>query len=100
MANLSKFAIETGNSIEELERYVTQFLNLQEKIVAYTNEQTEDTEKAFQTFVDSISEAEQSVSNLKESSKNVQKITVSMENLQNAVSHLNSAPHLILKYRT
>jgi methyl-accepting chemotaxis protein len=90
VANLSRFAIETGNSIEELERYVTNFLTLQEKMVGYTHERTEETEKAFQIFVDSIAEADQSVSELKESVKNVEKINHSMDRLQNSVSHLNS----------
>jgi methyl-accepting chemotaxis protein len=56
VANLSKFAIESGNSLGELERYVVQFLNLQEKIVAYSSAQTDDTEAAFEVFVQSISE--------------------------------------------
>lgn len=104
VAQLSKFAIETGNSIEELERYVTQFLSLQEKIIGYTREQTEDTEKAFQTFVGSISETEQTVSNLKESAHHIEKITNSMERLQNAVSPFNApayqtgAPRLGLSF--
>jgi methyl-accepting chemotaxis protein len=93
IANLSRFAIETGNSIEELERYVSQFLSLQEKIVHHTREQNSDTEKAFQTFTDSIAEAGETVSSLKESALKVKKIADSMERLQNSVSHLNASPY-------
>jgi hypothetical protein len=71
-----------------LERYVGQFLTLQEKIIGYTRESSEDTEKAFQVFVNSISESEQSLAGLKESVKNVEKVNSSMERLQNSVSHL------------
>lgn len=91
VANLSKFALESGDSIGELERYITQFLNLQEKIVAYTRAQTDDTEKAFQVFAESISETEESVAGLKESSQATQKITERMAKLQDAVSHFNTS---------
>lgn len=91
VANLSRFAIETGKSIEELERYVGQFLTLQENIISYTRHHTEETEQAFQTFVDSIPETENSVVTLKESTRNVEKISNSMESLQNAVSHFNTS---------
>ncbi len=93
VANLSKFAIETGNSIGELERYITQFLNLQEKIVTYTSAQTEDTENAYQVFAESISETERSIINLKESSYATQKITEKMTKLQDSVAHFAVPPH-------
>jgi len=81
-ANLSKFAIETGNSLSELERYVGQFLNLQTKLVSYSSEHSDETEKAFQIFVESIGETEETVKNLKESETNIAQLTTSMENLQ------------------
>jgi methyl-accepting chemotaxis protein len=93
ISELSKFAIETGNSIGELERYVTQFLHLQEKIISYTNERTEDTDKAFQTFTDAISETETSVIQLRDSEKLVGEIKSTMENMQTAISHFNPSPH-------
>ena len=89
ISELSKFAIETGNSIGELERYITQYLHLQEKIISYTNDQTEDTENAFQTFVHSISETEKSVVNLKASEKLIDEIRTAMEQTQATVSHFN-----------
>jgi methyl-accepting chemotaxis protein len=93
ISELSKFAIETGNSIGELERYVTQFLNLQDKIISYADEQTEDTEKAFQTFTDAITETEKSVINLKDSEKLMGEIKITMENLQSGISHFNHLPN-------
>jgi methyl-accepting chemotaxis protein len=91
VANLSKFAIESGNSLGELERYVTQFLNLQEKIVAFTQTQTEDTEAAFEIFVESISGTQKSVVNLKEASQTIQTITERMAKLEDSVSHFEIA---------
>ncbi|MEK7725501.1 MAG: methyl-accepting chemotaxis protein, partial [Acidobacteriota bacterium] len=88
-ANLSKFAIETGNSIGELERYIGQFLHLQEKIAAYTLSHTENTEIAFETFVRSISETENSVRTLKESTKRVERIKGKMSDLEDSVSHFS-----------
>ena len=88
VANLSKFALETTNAIAELERYVTQFLGLQEKISSYTLEQNDDAERAFETFVASISETEESVRVLKQSADSVQRITNSMDGLQISVSHV------------
>ena len=92
ISELSKFAIESGNSIGELERYIKQFLNLQEKLISYTNERTEDTEKAFKIFTDSISETEKSVGSLKQSEKLVSEIRASMENMQSSISHFNHSP--------
>lgn len=80
-ANLSKFAIETGNSLGELEKYLSQFLNLQNKLSASSQEQSAETEKAFQTFVKSISETEAAIKNLKTLNINAAQISKSAENL-------------------
>lgn len=85
-ANLSRFTIETGNSLSELEKYISQFLNLQEKLVAYSGEQTADTQAAFESFVGSIAETETTVKNLKESDTQLAQIAVAMESLQLAVA--------------
>ena len=81
-ATLSKFAIETGNSLSELERYVGKFLNLQTKLVSFSSENRDETEKAFQIFVESIGETRLTVNSLKESETNIAQLTTSMENLQ------------------
>ncbi len=96
-ANLSKFAIETGNSLSELEKYIGQFLNLQEKLVAYSGEQSADAELSFQSFVASIAETETSVKNLKESEAQIAQVAVSMENLQLAVADFKTAPPVVEK---
>lgn len=57
-ADLSKYAIETGDSLSELEKYIGRFLNLQTKLVSYSNEQSADTEKAFQIFAHSSTAVE------------------------------------------
>lgn len=90
-AKLSKFAIETGNALSELEKYIGQFLNLQEKLVAYSGEQSADAELSFQSFVASIAETVTSVKNLKESEAQIAQAAVSMENLQLAVADFKTA---------
>jgi len=85
-ANLTRFAIETGSSLSELEKYIGQFLNLQEKLVVYSGERSVDTETAFQSFVSSMVETEKAVKNLKESETQIAQMAVSMENLQLAVA--------------
>lgn len=86
VVNLSKYSIETGNALSELERYIGQYLNLQNQIVAYSRDRSGETEKAFEVFVASISETESVVKNLKESEENINKLAVVMENLQTAVA--------------
>jgi len=85
-ANLSRFAIETGSTLSELEKYIGQFLNLQEKLVTYSGEHSADAETAFQSFVGSINEAVDAVKNLKESETQIAQMAISMENLQLAVA--------------
>ena len=86
VVNLSKYSIETGNALSELERYINQYLNLQNQIVAYSRERSAETEQAFQIFVASISETESAVRNLKESEENIIKLANVIENLQTAVA--------------
>lgn len=90
-ANLSKFAIETGDSLGELEKYISQFLNLQNKLVASSQEQSAESEKAFQTFVKSISETEAAIENLKSSNANVSQILKAAENLNFAAADFTNA---------
>jgi twitching motility protein PilJ len=92
-ADLSRFAIETNSSLSELEKYIQQFLNLQEKLVAYAGEQSADTELAFQNFVVLVAESEKAVKHLKESEMQVSQITMATESLQVAVADFKtSAP--------
>lgn len=85
VVNLSRYSIETGNALSELERYIGQYLNLQNQIVAYAHEHSAETEKAFQVFVASIAKTESGVKNLKKSREDIIKAANLMENLQTAV---------------
>jgi twitching motility protein PilJ len=85
-ANLSKYAIETGNALGELERYIATVLNLQNKVMSYTREQTGETEAAFEVFIGGISETENAAANLRESAAKVAKLADAMEELQQAVA--------------
>lgn len=85
-AKLAGFALESGNSLNELERYVGQFLNLQKKLISYSLENSDETEKAFLEFVDSIDKTEKSVEHLKEAGKQIEEIVVSVENMQFSVA--------------
>lgn len=86
VANLSKFAIETGNSLSELEKYIGRFLNLQEKLVASSGEQSVDTENAFESFAAAIVETEWALKDLKESDVRVNGVLSSVENLNAGVA--------------
>lgn len=86
VANLSRFAIETGNSLSELEKYLNRFFNLQEKLVAFSGEQSVDTERAFDSFVASIEDTENTVKNLKQSEAQITGVLTAMENLHLVVA--------------
>ena len=85
-ANLSKFAIETSNSLSELEKNTTNFLSLQNKQVASAQEQSAEAERAFVMFIESIGETEDAVRKLKKSSANINEISKTMEHLQMSVA--------------
>lgn len=80
MANISKFVIETENSLDEITRNTGQFLNLQEQIVAYTRENNHETETAFQVFINSIAETENTVAQLKQSETNLAQLLSASNN--------------------
>lgn len=84
--NLSRYSIETSNALSELERYISQYLNLQNQIAAYTRDRSDEAEKAFRVFVASIAETETVVKHLKESEENIGKLAVVIENLQTAAA--------------
>lgn len=90
-ANLTKFAIETGDALGELERYVAGFLNLQNKIVSYSREQADETEKAFQVFVSGIAGTEQSAVNLKSSETMLANLYGTIKDLQKLPARFKSA---------
>ncbi len=91
-ATLSRFALETGNSLSEIEKHITQFLNLQQQINSDTQLQATETEKAFQIFVGSIAETEMAIESLRQSERTVSALASVMENLQRAVADFKLAP--------
>lgn len=88
-ANFSKFSIETGNLSSDMERYLIQYLNLQEKIAGYTSEQAADTERAFHILATSVAEAGNFAGNLNESARTIGNVTQSMEILHSATAHFS-----------
>ncbi len=90
VANLSKYAIETGNALSELERYIGQFLNLQTQLTGYSSEQSAETEKAFQVFIDSIADTEKTVETLKRSETELAASAGLLEGLQLSVADFKS----------
>ncbi len=91
-ANLSKFAVETGNSLSELEKHIMKILNLQDQLTADSSEQSADTERAFQVFIGSIAETEMSVECLKQSEKSIAALTAVFGNLLLAVDEFKLIP--------
>ena len=89
VASLSKFAIETGNALDELERYIGQFLILQNRLAGDSGEQSVETGKAFQVFINSISDTETVVGQLKQSETILSEFVGTITNLQNAVAVFN-----------
>lgn len=85
-ANLSKYAIETGNALGEMERYIASVLNLQNKVTTYAGEQSAETEKAFDVFVAGISETETASSRLKEAAEKLSKVTTAMQQMQEQIA--------------
>ncbi|MCW5960939.1 MAG: hypothetical protein KIS76_12315 [Pyrinomonadaceae bacterium] len=90
VANLSKFAIETGDALSELEKYVGTILNLQAKIFAISEEKSEETDQAFATFSQSISENENIVEMLRQTETKIKSASNSLQNLQFSVEGFKS----------
>jgi methyl-accepting chemotaxis protein len=91
-ANLSKFAVETGNSLSELEKHITQILSLQDQLTAETGEHSMETERAFQVFIGSIAETEMSVESMRQSEKAVVALVSTLTGLLLAVEDFKLPP--------
>ncbi|MDQ3130884.1 MAG: methyl-accepting chemotaxis protein [Acidobacteriota bacterium] len=85
-ANLSKFAVETGTFLSELEKDVVQFLNLQSKIVSYSAEQRAENKQSFQAFSESIAVRQKAIENLQQSETDIANLSRHLENLQTSVN--------------
>jgi hypothetical protein len=91
-ADLSKFAVETGNALSEMEKHIAQILNLQDYLTADSSEQAAETEKAFQIFIGSIAETEMSVDALKQSEKSVAALAATLGDMLLAVDDFKLPP--------
>ena len=85
-SEFSRYSIENGNLLAELERLVGQFLNLQESLLTVTGDRSEETDRAFLTFLNSISDIEATVDELKHSSSEIANLSDLMKNLRATVS--------------
>ena len=91
-ANLSKFAVETGNSLSELEKHITQILSLQDQLTADSSEHSAETDKAFQVFIGSIAETEMAVESMRQSETTVAALGATLANLLHAVDDFKLPP--------
>jgi len=86
VANISKFTLEAGNSLGELERYVGQFLNLQTKLAANSTQQSAETEQALTVFTSSLSESERALIGLRETEANMAHLSMLIEGLKASIA--------------
>lgn len=100
ISNLSRFIVETGSTLSEIERYTGKFLNLQEHLAVFSGEQSLETQQAFEAFIASIGETEETVESLKESNANLSRLTNAVENLQAIVAGFDSGTQAILPVTT
>lgn len=82
IAVLSRFAIETGGTLSEVEWFAGKLLNLQNRLQSFSSEQFAGSEKAFQTFINSIAEKKKTMEILKETDGNLSQILIAAENLK------------------
>lgn len=83
IGNLSKLCVETSGSLDELEKYLSRFLNSQEQLTSESLEQSVQTEEAFQIFIGSISDNEKTAAELKAAEQLITRLSAALENLQN-----------------
>jgi methyl-accepting chemotaxis protein len=86
VTNLTGSIVELRDSIEDLERYATKFLGLQEKTVSYSREQSQKMEGSFQALVKSTIEAEDFTERLRALLLKLSDTFESMRKLQDTVS--------------
>ncbi|GIU81578.1 MAG: methyl-accepting chemotaxis protein [Acidobacteria bacterium] len=86
VTNLTSSIVELRDSMEDLERYATKFLGLQEKTVSYSREQSQKIEESFQTLAKSTIEAEDFAERLRSLLIRLSDVLESMRKLQDTVS--------------
>jgi methyl-accepting chemotaxis protein len=102
VANMSKFALEAGNSLGELERHIGQFIDLQSNLATNSTQQTAETEQALFVFTSSLSESERSLVNLHETEGNMAHLSALIDGLKSSVAGFrfpgNEAPDITTAY--
>lgn len=86
IADISKFTLETENSLEEIERFLGQFLQLQSRMAENSSQQTAETEAALLTFTVSLSESSRMLASLREAESGLAEFPNVMENLRSAAA--------------
>lgn len=86
IADISKFTLETENSLEEIERFLGQFLQLQSRLAENSSQQTAETESALQTFTASLSESSRMLTSLREAEAGLAEFPNVMETLRSAAA--------------
>ncbi|MCS6873760.1 MAG: hypothetical protein N2Z23_01255 [Pyrinomonadaceae bacterium] len=79
---ISELMLEVEEGIEGLQRSVTKFMDLQDRVISFSQEQLQQVERAFQVLVKSTSEAESVFEGLKESSVKLNYLLESIKLLQ------------------
>ncbi|MBK8150161.1 MAG: hypothetical protein IPK58_18695 [Acidobacteria bacterium] len=86
ISDLSKLVIETGNSVGEVEKYLSQFVGLQKQITANSREQSIRSERAYKVFEGSIDESERMIGDLRQTEQSVAGFAVALKNIENAAA--------------
>lgn len=86
-ANLSRLTIETGDALDELEKYVKNSLSLQTKLARISGEQSVEAEKNLAAFADSIAATKRGIGELKHAETNIVAVAEAAKNLQSAAAH-------------
>jgi methyl-accepting chemotaxis protein len=95
-ANLSRFAIEIGDALNELEKYVNGSLNLQTKLARVSGEQSIEVEKTLTAFAESVAATKRNISELKRSETQITAVADTAKNLQSAAAHF-TLPEKVIK---
>ncbi|RMG01014.1 MAG: hypothetical protein D6735_12535, partial [Acidobacteria bacterium] len=93
-AKLTEFMLEVEEVMDNLPRHTSRFMEIQEKIVTFSNEQAQQMEQAFQLLIRTTIETESSVENLKNASLKLGYLIEGIKELQQIESngHKQSSP--------
>lgn len=86
-AKLTEFMLEVEEVMDNLQRHTSRFMEIQEKIVNFSNEQAQQMEQAFQLLIRTTIETESSVENLKNASLKLGYLIEGIKELQQIESN-------------